>query len=109
MATFPANVKVQHLPTEHDPRTGGERAACGCDYAQVDARCIVLDFDITAVPEHMRDAATYYLHWAPEFYEESECKNCEKPIYRYMMDLIIEWKHVNHGTYCSTLRAVPKS
>jgi hypothetical protein len=63
---------------------------------------------ITLVPEHMREEAEYWHHFYPEHYEESECENCHKPIYRYKMDLIIEWKHFNHHDYCSTLRAKPR-
>ena len=59
------------------------------------------------VPEHMREGAEYYGHWAPEWYKEAACANCSKPIYRYEMDLIVEWKHFNHEAYCSTLRAKP--
>lgn len=32
--------QIQHLPTVFDPDTGGQRATCGCDYDQVDVRCI---------------------------------------------------------------------
>lgn len=65
------------------------------------------------IPEHMQEHAECYRSdtysgFSPEFYEENECKNCDQPIYKYMMDLVIEWKHFNHYTYCSTLRAAPK-
>jgi hypothetical protein len=59
------------------------------------------------VPEHMREDAEYFGSFLPQHYEEAECTHCRKPIYRYKMDLIVEWKHFNHITYCSTLRAQP--
>ncbi|WP_062906224.1 hypothetical protein [Mycobacterium avium] len=64
--------------------------------------------ELAAVPEHMREDAEFYEHWAPEYYEEAECRNCGKPIYRYQMDLIVEWRHFNHAVYCVNLRAEPK-
>ena len=65
--------------------------------------------DLATVPEHMREDAAFFNHFSPEFYEESECV-CGRPIYRYKLDLIIEWKHFDHSVYCTTpQRAKPKS
>lgn len=61
-----------------------------------------------SVPEHMREGAEDYDHWAPQFYEESECEHCGRPIYRYQMDLIVQWKHLDHSAYCVTTKAKPR-
>lgn len=67
------------------------------------------------IPEHMReDAELYrsdtYSGWSPEYYEENECINCLRPIYRYKMDLVVEWKHFNHRPLCGVpTRAEPKA
>lgn len=63
-------------------------------------------FTTDGIPEHMVAGAVEYAHWYPQGYEEDVCE-CGKPIYRYTMDLIVEWKHFNHATYCDTARAKP--
>ena len=62
--------------------------------------------DLDSVPEHMREDAECYGHFLPKFYEEDEC-HCGKLIYRYQMDVVVEWKHFNHATYCDTRTAKP--
>jgi len=64
--------------------------------------------ELDLMPEHMRADAEFYNHWAPEYYEESECV-CGRPIYRYQMDVVIEWKHFDHHVYCNPpQRATPR-
>ena len=59
------------------------------------------------IPEHMRECVECYQDWAPEHYSESACQNCGKPIYRYLMDVYVEWRHFDHSVYCNTDRAKP--
>lgn len=65
------------------------------------------DVRFAGVPAHMLEDAEFHGHWSPEFYEEGECVKCGKPIYRYRMDVVVEWKHFNHAAYCNTDRATP--
>ncbi len=55
---------------------------------------------ISDAPEHMREEAEYFGHFSPDFYFESTCQHCGQPVYKYQLDLIIEWKHFNHDVYC---------
>ena len=64
--------------------------------------------DLANVPEHMPEDAEYFNHYSPEFYQEAECEHCGRPIYRYEMDLIVEWKHFDHYAQCNPLRAKPR-
>lgn len=69
---------------------------------------------IADIPEHMREEAEHYRDddWTGffgEYYEESECE-CGRRIYKYAMDIIVEWKHVdNYSCYCVIKRASPKN
>lgn len=67
---------------------------------------------MTTIPEHMREGAEFfrsdtYSGFSPEYYEESSCQNCGKPVYKYLMDVIVEWKHFDHSRHCYSWVAMP--
>lgn len=63
---------------------------------------------MSKIPDHMK-ANGWGDSFDPESYEETVCELCRHPIYRYQMDIIVEWKHFNHSVYCCTDKAVPVS
>jgi hypothetical protein len=68
---------------------------------------IITKTNINEVPEHMREGAEYFGNFHFEHYTEAQCANCGKRIYRYMLDLLIVWKHTNHATHCHLDEAEP--
>lgn len=58
---------------------------------------------MTTTPEHMRELDEEGGGgFDPRWYQEDACALCQRPIYRYFMDVIVEWRHAQtHARSCA--------